>query len=222
MAPFGFGHRLVNAISLESPAIARLEVPCDPISKYTTQFFLDNRLAIPPEGTCLFYTHPNSKNANEYARESKDTYTTIWDLWPKKFYNDKLGDLNDPLRCIFKDDSKPNGDRQIYFENMSRAFAQLCSGDSLVMTNDPKDVPMVGIFGRIELPTARLETNIGGKVNLVEAIDPTGESKTSIWVRKGFPFPPSTGGKRARAPLPVPAPNGITLEQIAAFDDIVW
>jgi hypothetical protein len=56
----------------------------------------------------------------------------------------------------------------------------------------------------------------------VEAIDPTGESKTSIWVRKGFPFPPSTGGKRARAPLPVPAPNGITLEQIAAFDDIVW
>ena len=50
---------------------------------------------------------------------------------------------------------------------MSRAFAQLCSGDSLVMTNDPKDVPMVGIFGRIELPTAQLETHIGGKVNLV-------------------------------------------------------
>jgi len=67
------------------------------------------------------------------------------------------------------DDSQPDGDRQIYFENMSRAFAQLCSGSSLVMTNDPQNVPMTGIFGRIELPTAQQDTNIGGQVNLVSS-----------------------------------------------------
>jgi hypothetical protein len=54
--------------------------------------------------------------------------------------------------------------RQTYFENMSRAMAQLCDVYALVMTMDTNDVPTNGIWGRIQFPTVQQSGNVGGEV----------------------------------------------------------
>lgn len=50
---------------------------------------------------------------------------------------------------------------------MSQAYAELCSGDVLVMTDNPKNVNEKGIWGQVEKPTLQQTGNVGGQVNVV-------------------------------------------------------
>jgi hypothetical protein len=54
---------------------------------------------------------------------------------------------------------KNKKDRNTYFENMSRAFAQLCGVYCTVMTPDPNNIPSDGIWGRIEYPELKRTSN---------------------------------------------------------------
>lgn len=54
--------------------------------------------------------------------------------------------------------------KQTYFENMSSAMAQLCDIYALVMTQDTKNVPQTGIWGRVEFPALQQSGNVGGEV----------------------------------------------------------
>ena len=67
-------------------------------------------------------------------------------MWPKEYYNGNTADEDNPLRCIMND-KKEGGDRQIYFENMSRAMATVCSVSATVMTDNPQQIPQGGILG---------------------------------------------------------------------------
>jgi hypothetical protein len=79
-------------------------------------------------------------------------------MWPCDLYNNDENDTNNKLRNIMKNN------KQTYFENMSRAMAQLCDVYALVMTDDPTNVPQTGIWGRIEFPTLKQSGNVGGEV----------------------------------------------------------
>ena len=77
------------------------------------------------------------------------------------------------LRCI----NKVDADRQKYFEHMSEAYALSCSGDVLVMADDPKNVPTTGIWGTVEFPTLKKMDTIGD----INAIDIEGGNSNKIW-----------------------------------------
>lgn len=53
---------------------------------------------------------------------------------------------------------------------MSRAMAQLCNGFAMVMTPHVKNVPIDGIWGRVELVTLQETGNVGGQVIAVSSI----------------------------------------------------
>ena len=50
---------------------------------------------------------------------------------------------------------------------MSRAMAMQCDISAFLMTQNPKDIPQDGIWGRIEQPTLKLTNNPGGQVDTV-------------------------------------------------------
>jgi hypothetical protein len=79
-------------------------------------------------------------------------------MWPYGLYNGNETDTSNSLRDVM------TNNRQTYFENMSRAMAQLCDVYALVMTDNPTDVPTTGIWGRIEFPTLIQSGNVGGDV----------------------------------------------------------
>lgn len=54
-----------------------------------------------------------------------------------------------------------------YFENMSRAFATKANGQAWAMHKEFDRSPTNTIWGRIELPTLKLTTNQGGRVDKV-------------------------------------------------------
>ena len=54
------------------------EVSCDPVSKYTVNWFLANKCVTPKPSTCLFYTYGLSLKARAYAKAHKPEMTTIW------------------------------------------------------------------------------------------------------------------------------------------------
>ncbi|KAH0558550.1 hypothetical protein GP486_004793 [Trichoglossum hirsutum] len=173
-------YALGYALPTESPSLSGRDVPCDPISKYTTNYFLDHHIYTPPATTCLFYTFGLSATAQRFAHGGGSDMTTIWDIWPCELYN---GDDNsgNPLRCIFKDNTM----RLTYFENMSRAMAMLCKTFATVMTDDPKNIPQPGIWGRIEEPTLKLTGNPGGQVDTIIAVNTKGDDVQDVWVRPG-------------------------------------
>ncbi|KAI9857993.1 MAG: hypothetical protein M1813_007963 [Trichoglossum hirsutum] len=185
VALFAFGQTLAGALpSSPPPDLAPRAVPCDTISKYTTDFWISNVYSQPPADVCLFYIEPLKNEALRYA--AAKTLTTIWHIWECKYYNGDLNDVDNPLRCIFSN----SAEKLTYFENMSRAMALTCTGDTTVMVRDVNDIPATGVFGRIERPT--LEHS--GLVNKITAIDINGNSPTVIWQR---PTP-----KREDAPEP--------------------
>ena len=75
--------------------------------------------------------------------------------------------------------------RQTYFENMSRAFAQLCDRSALLLTRDPASVPADGIWARIEEPALKTLGNCGGRVDEIEACGGRCEGRRSYWRRVG-------------------------------------
>ena len=72
-------------------------------------------------------------------------------------YN-KTNTPDNPLQCIHND----AGIRTTFFENMSKAYAKMAREIATVMhlSQSYTDPPMDGIFGRIEVPTLRNETDI--------------------------------------------------------------
>ena len=90
--------------------------------------------------TCNIYYSPA-------AITETDLSPRFQDIWPCEFTYGNVHDNRNPLRCIFNDHKV----RLTYFENMSRAMAKLCSDVfATVMTEDTKNVPKTGIYGRIE------------------------------------------------------------------------
>jgi hypothetical protein len=124
-------------------------------------------------------------------------------MWPCNLYDGDTGGINNPLRCIFSDDNL----RKTYFENISRAMAQLCDVLATVMTADPNNIPLTGIWGRVEFPALQQTGNSGGQVNAVSvylailfhslhlvadaillcaqifAVDAEGKNTVSVWNR---------------------------------------
>lgn len=102
---------------------------------------------------------------------------TIWDIWPSGFYNGDRTDKSNPLREIFRNAT----DTRIYYENMSSAMAQLCSGFATVMTKDIDNIPLDGIWGTSELPTLKKGGRRGESVHTVVAVDAKGDKSRTVW-----------------------------------------
>ena len=76
---------------------------------------------------------------------------------PNWLYDDSLASAN-PLRYIHSDRNK----RTKFYENMSQAFARMARKRATVMhmADDYDDPPQNGIWGRIELPALRDQTDV--------------------------------------------------------------
>ncbi len=135
--------------------------------------------------SCLFYTEYLTAAAQRFAHGGGNDLTTIWvsgapsrrmcrklicaqDMWPCEYYNGDVEDEDNPLRCIFQ--KALDGDaseRTLYFENMSRAMALDCDLSATVMTKDVDNIPMNGIWGRIEFPTLTADNGCCKEVSTV-------------------------------------------------------
>ncbi|KAH7378238.1 hypothetical protein BKA66DRAFT_550652 [Pyrenochaeta sp. MPI-SDFR-AT-0127] len=162
------------------------DVSCDRIEKYSVDWFIDNVPAArkPKPATCLFYTRGLSLKAQNYAKKAQ--MTTIWDVWPRDYYNKRIT-TNNPLRCIMQ---QKYTDQRKYFQNMSKAFASLCDVFATVMDSSitPKNktfntVNKAGIWFKTEFPMLRLGY-LRNKVNQIEAISPDGLTVFPYWTRK--------------------------------------
>ncbi|KAK1808124.1 hypothetical protein LTR12_017517 [Friedmanniomyces endolithicus] len=143
---------------------------CDPISIYTTEWFLAHTLPAyrhELHNTALLYTGRTSGPARDLAERHPDQYTTIWEVWPCYLYNDAPVASN-PLRCIHGDHDM----RRTFYENMSRAFARMARKRATVMhlKEGYEHVPVEGIWGRVELPTIRGNTDVETLLKLSEDV----------------------------------------------------
>ena len=73
--------------------------------------------------------------------------------------------------------------RLTYFENMSRAFAELCDQSALLLTHDPGHIPPGGIWARIEEPALKCSGNTGGRVDEITACTGACAQRKSLWRR---------------------------------------
>lgn len=152
---------------------------CDPLSKYTTEWFLDN-VKSEYEGdfqdTALFYTRRMTRNAIEHAEAHG--FVTLWHVWPSWLYReDDVAD--NPLQCIHRDlILKTN-----FYENMARAFAIKANGVAAVMHafEDYDDPPLNGIWGKIELEAVK----VGAKVGCLVKMKEDGTDLKVFWEREG-------------------------------------
>ncbi|KAH6668964.1 hypothetical protein B0J14DRAFT_657972 [Halenospora varia] len=172
---------LAGFTAVAQPVSAATE--CDPISKYSTEWFLENTK---PEwrftsfdSTALFYTQGLSQRARQFARQASNNKITIWEVWPCENYFIKMTRQN-PLYCIMSDVEQ----EMTYFENMSRAFAMKASRLASVMHRDIENPPMSTIWGRVELPILQANTNPWGTVDYITAIDAEDVQRRKIeWIR---------------------------------------
>ncbi|KAF2703697.1 hypothetical protein K504DRAFT_463424 [Pleomassaria siparia CBS 279.74] len=155
---------------------------CDPISKYTIDWFVKNSCKKPAPGACLFYTRGMGKFANAYAAKQSPKKTTIWEMWPDMNYRKTDRSKSNPLRCIFTTKT----DTMKYFSNMSRAVAKMCAGHVMVMDANItpakktfKTVNQSGIWFLHEFP--QLKAN--SRVNEIEAVSKDGKTKAPYWTR---------------------------------------
>ena len=112
----------------------------------------------PAKDACVFYTMRLKDVAQEYAKTNKKT--TIWDVWPASFYDHD----QEPLKN-FKTDEQ----RRSYFQNMSRAYAQICSGAAWVAIYKGKDPCSDSIWVTDEYDAiSKGETGITGVTRLDE------------------------------------------------------
>jgi len=168
---------IIISLLASSIALAAEEPLCDPISKYTTEWFLTNTRpewrANSIDSTALFYTAGLSARAKHFARRFNKV--TIWEVWPCENYFIKETRQN-PLRCIMSSLEE----QMIYFENMSRAFAIKAYKMVSVMHRDIAEPPLSSIWGRIELPTLQA----GQTVDLITAIEAQDINRQRIeWIR---------------------------------------
>ncbi|KAH6864945.1 hypothetical protein BKA58DRAFT_235592 [Alternaria rosae] len=156
----------------------------DPVDKYTVELFQAEATLRPKPNLCLFYTRGLSETARRYAKtrpNGESPMTTIWDVWPRKYYNSEATSTN-PLRCIMNDETW----RTQYYTNMSKAFASLCEVFATVMdasigpgANTPGYVNKGGLWFQAEFPVLR-EQN---KVLMIEAISPDGQVACTYWTK---------------------------------------
>lgn len=144
-------------------------VPCEPLDKYSTQWFLDNALPSfkkPFSDDSLFYTRDMTSQAIKYAKSYN--LITIWNVWPCELYNYRNTPDN-PMRCIHNEKSL----RTVFYENMSRAFAMKANGSAMVMhgLKDYDKPPLDGIWGRIELPTIKKVESVDWLAKIKESGD---------------------------------------------------
>ncbi|KAM7183847.1 hypothetical protein V8F33_013343 [Rhypophila sp. PSN 637] len=180
---------LMVALSFVIPAAAAPQagtnetvavVPCDPIDKYTTSWFLGNVCKRPPAATCLFYTRGLSRAARIFSKSNGADMTTIWEMWATSLYNNRIVTSN-PLRCIMQ--NKPL--RRQYFAAMSESMAIMCDVFATVMDPNPVSPREDGIWGQTEFPTLKQSGN-EGCVNSVAGTNPDGTEVHTIWTRPGI------------------------------------
>ncbi|KAI8938325.1 hypothetical protein NX059_005977 [Plenodomus lindquistii] len=156
-------------------------VDCDDVSKYSIDYFMDNKIVEPEASTCLFYTAWLSAIAKRFAHSGGASMTTIWDMWSCDHYNGDKSSEDNRLRCIFSEDSA----RIEYFSHMSEAMAISCDNFATVMTNFTDNVPQDGIWGTVEQPALQRTGNPGGQVDTIIAADLQGGNIETIWERPG-------------------------------------
>ncbi|KAI4622283.1 hypothetical protein J4E83_005025 [Alternaria metachromatica] len=160
------------------------EATWDPVDKYTIELFQAEATLRPEPNLCLFYTRGLSETARRYAKtrpNGESPMTTIWDVWPKKYYNSEARTTN-PLRCIMNNETW----RTQYYTNMSKAFASLCKVFATVMdasigpgTDTPGYVNKGGLWFQAEFPVLQ-EQN---KVLMIDAISPDGKVACTYWTK---------------------------------------
>jgi len=146
-------------------------VSCEKVERYTTEWFLKNTK---PQyrgellNNALFYSQGMSSIARKFAKSGNRDMTTIWEVWPCYLYNHDVAPSN-PMRCVHADDTQ----RQFFFENMSRAFAQKARNFSTVLhsSKNYKTPPTDGIWAKVEFPAL-----LGGGV--VHLLEKTNENKS--------------------------------------------
>ncbi|KAI8628781.1 hypothetical protein F5Y19DRAFT_465074 [Xylariaceae sp. FL1651] len=141
-------------------------VKCDPIEKYTTEWFLAHTKreyrGVSLCSSALFYSRDMSGAARALAEDQGKV--TIWDVWPCDLYEYDTRSSN-RMRCIHGSDEQ----RQFFFGNMSLAFAQkACEGATVLHSSqDYLAPPHDGIWATIELPEL---TRHGGTVDWLQKI----------------------------------------------------
>ncbi|KAI4953058.1 hypothetical protein J4E86_006597 [Alternaria arbusti] len=156
----------------------------DTVDKYTVELFQAEATLRPEPNLCLFYTRGLSETARRYAKtrpNGESPMTTIWDVWPKQYYNSEATRTN-PLRCIMNNETW----RTQYYTNMSKAFASLCEVFATVMdasigpgADTPGNVNKGGLWFQAEFPVLQ-EQN---KILMIEAISPDGNVACTYWTK---------------------------------------
>lgn len=101
--------------------------------------------------------------------------------------------------------------RKTYFQNMSEAMATMCDVFATVMSPNPKDVIMDGIWGQVEFPTLMRSDN-DGTVHQIEAMSTDGETVAPFWTRG------STRKIKRQGPAASPVSCGTDDDTAAIFD----
>ncbi|KAI6084417.1 hypothetical protein F4821DRAFT_170423 [Hypoxylon rubiginosum] len=131
--------------------------------------------------TCMFYSRPIHKPPNKLSRLATQLACqynkySIWHLWPNKANHEEnnaffdfygMFDRDSPLFPITEMDPVENTDPPkpqfiVYFENMSEAMAQMCTGKIYLLTQTPQNLAQYGvpplapnIWSEKELPALR-------------------------------------------------------------------
>ncbi|KAM7190047.1 hypothetical protein V8F20_009880 [Naviculisporaceae sp. PSN 640] len=172
---------LLATLSLVSlPGTFAQTIPCDPIEKYTTSWFLGNVCKRPPAATCLFYTRGLSLTAKRFSKANGADMTTIWEMWARPLYRNAIVS-NNPLRCIMQDKTL----RRQYFAAMSESMAIMCDVFATVMDPNPSSPREDGIWGQVELPTLQRSGN-EGCVTSIAGTSPDGKEVHNLWSRPGM------------------------------------
>ena len=157
---------------------------------------LKAHLHVPAPDTCMFFTGFTAEAASEYAdANGKHVLADLDDdFWAAE--DETTGDYASDCPLSF-DFQEPHfatgtqwGDAEIasYWDNMSAAFTEICSGVILLGIPPSADIPSDSVFARIEWPIIRAA---GGSITRVDAIKlGTGEADgtplsapTTIWTR---------------------------------------
>lgn len=110
-----------------------------------------------------------------YLALMKCTYTPQ-DMWPCGLYNSDTKDTNNPMRCIMGDASL----KYKYFETMSKVYAEICGGTAVLITADVSNIPLNGIWGRIELPTLQRDTDFDSPKQQVSNVSKPLPNQTNL------------------------------------------
>ena len=142
---------------------------------------LKTHLNVPDPDTCMFFTGGTYNAAQTYADNNgkkllasldKDGWaaTTVDDDAPDDDNGDYAADcpISDTVQIPLKAAGLGWGDTELdsYWDNMSQAFTEICSGTVLLGLPPSLEIPSDSVFARIEFPVIKA----GGGINRIDSI----------------------------------------------------